>query len=163
MSRFKNLGILLLILIFPSVAMATGNAQLELWKKSEFLYGKCGHCADLITIKDNRNWADFIPYDLTTRDGYFTANLNGPAGTLVTLYGLNDFRKNQGYLIIIKKDDSAIEIEEIDAFTPGQWVEVNKEKGGYSAFYQPHENFKSSVSSVKWGKWWDGPAPVSNN
>ena len=74
-----------------------------------------------------------------------------------------DFREKQGYLIIIKKDGSAIEIEDIDAFTPGQWVDVDKEKGSYSAFYQPHQNFKSSVSSVKWGKWWEGSAPVSAN
>ncbi|MBT5471102.1 MAG: hypothetical protein HOK41_10915 [Nitrospina sp.] len=163
MNRYKQLGILFVILMFPSLAIGAGNAQLELWKRSEFLYGPCGHCADLITIKDNKNWADFTPYDIKARDGYFTANLNGPAGTQVTLYGLEDFRKKQGYLIIIKKDDSAIEIEDFTAFAPGIWTEVDKETGSYSAFYQPHQNFKSSVSSVKWGKWWSGSIPTSQN
>ena len=163
MKRFQKLCMLLSILMLPTTAMASSSALLELWKRSEFLYGKCGHCADLISIKNNRDWADFLPYNLTTRDGYFTANLNGPAGTQVTLYGLEDFRKKQGYLIIIKKDDSAIEIEDFTAFAPGIWTEVDKETGSYSAFYQPHQNFKSSVSSVKWGKWWSGSIPTSQN
>ncbi len=163
MNGLKKLGVLFFILTFPSLAIGSGNAQLELWKRSEFLYGPCGHCADLITIKNNKNWADFIHYDLSASDGYFTANLNGPAGTSVTLYGLEDFKENQGYLIIIKKDDSAIEIEDFTAFAPGQWTEIDKEAGSYSVYYQPHQNFKSSVSSVKWGKWWNGSSPTSQN
>jgi hypothetical protein len=152
MKRFQKLCMLLSILMLPTTAMASSSALLELWKRSEFLYGKCGHCADLISIKNNRDWADFLPYNLTTRDGYFTANLNGPAGTSVTLYGQEGYRKNRGYLIIIKKDASMIEIENLEAFAPGKWTEVDKEKGGYSIFYQPHQNFKTLVSSVKWGK-----------
>lgn len=163
MKIFQNLCIMLLILMLPTTSMASSNALLELWKRSEFLYGKCGHCADLVSIKNNKDWADFQPYNLTTRDGYFTVNLNGPAGTSVTLYGQEEYRKNRGYLIIIKKDSSMIEIEDLEAFTPGKWTEVDKEKGAYSAFYQPHQNFKTLVSSVKWGKWWDGATPVSKN
>jgi hypothetical protein len=163
MKRIQKLCILFFILMLPTAAMASSNALLELWKRSEFLYGKCGHCADLIPIKNNRDWADFLPYNLKTRAGYFTANLKGPAGTSVTLYGQEDYRKNRGYLIITKKDDSMIEIEDLEAFTPGKWTEVDKVKGSYSVFYQPHQNFKTSVSSVKWGKWWDGAKPISNN
>jgi len=44
-----------------------------------------------------------------------------------------------------------------------RWTEVKKEKGSYSVFYQPHEVFKFMISSVKWGKWWEGSAPMSNN
>jgi hypothetical protein len=163
MKRFQKLCLLLFILMLPTTAMASSNALLELWKRSEFLYGKCGHCADLVSIKNNKDWSDFLPYNLTTRDGYFTANLNGPAGTSVTLYGQEGYRKNRGYLIIIKKDASMIEIENMEAFTPGKWTEVDKDKGAYSVFYQPYQNFKTLVSSVKWGKWWDGATPVSKN
>ncbi len=163
MKRIEKICIVLFILMLPTTAMASSNSLLELWKKSEFLYGSCGHCADLISIKNNKDWANFLPYDLTTRDGYFTANLKGPAGTSVTLYGQEGYREDRGYLIIIKKDDSRIEIEDLEAFAPGKWTEVDKEEGGYSVFYQPYQNFKTFVSSVKWGKWWDGTAPVSNN
>lgn len=163
MRRFQKLCILLLILMLPTTAMASSSALLELWKRSEFLYGRCGHCADLVSIKNNRDWADFLPYNLTTRDGYFTANLNGPTGTSVTLYGQEDFSESRGYLIIIKKDDSMIEIENLEAFAPGKWTEVDQGKGSYSAFYQPYQNFKTFVSSVKWGKWWEGATPANNN
>ena len=163
MHKFERIFILLFILIFPAPAMASNGALLELWKRPDFLYGKCGHCADLISIKNNRDWADFLPFNFTTRDGYFTANLRGPAGTSVTLYGQEDFRESRGYLVIIKKDDLMVEIDNLEAFVPGQWTEVDKEEGSYSAFYQPYQNFKRFVSSAKWGKWWNGNIPVSNN
>ena len=164
MNRLKTFGILIFILIFPSPSLASSYGQLELWKKyDKFMNGPCGHCADLITIRNDRDWANFLPYDLSTREGYFTANLNGPAGTLITLYTLKDFQKNMGYLIIMKKDDSTVENDDLLAFPPGEWTEVKKEKGSYSAFYQPHEVFKFMISSVKWGKWWEGSAPMSNN
>ncbi len=163
MKKLQKICIIFFILLLPTTALASSNALLELWKRSEFLYGPCGHCADLISIKSNRDRADFLPIQLRTRDGYFTANLKGPSGTSVTLYGQEDYRENQGYLIIIKKDDSRIEIEDLEAFTPGKWTEVDKEKGAYSVFYQPHQNFKTLVSSVKWGKWWDGATPVIKN
>ena len=164
MNRLKTFSILLFILMFPASALASSYSQLELWKRyDKFTGGPCGHCADLITIKDNKDWADFLPYNNATSDGYFTANLNGPADTLITLYTLKDFRENMGYLIIMKKDDAAVEIDDLLTFPPGEWTEVKKEKGSYSVFYQPHEVFKFMISSVKWGKWWEGSAPMSNN
>ncbi len=163
MKGLKKLIVLFLVLIFPTAAIASGNAQLDLWKKDPFKGGACGHCADLIKFKSSRDYSDFTPFNPESQSGYFIANLTGPAGTLVTLYGLEDFHTNSGYLVIVKKDDSIVEIEDLEAFTPGQWTEVAKDKGGYSAFYQPHENFKSLVSSVKWGKWWEGSTPVASN
>ncbi len=142
MSKLKLLGILLLLLIFPSQAIGSGKAQLELWKKSDYLNGACGHCASMFSLQHKKNWPDFSAFEPEIGDGYFTANLNGPAGTQVTLFGLKDYREKQGFLIIVKKDDFAIEIEEITDFTPGEWTEIDKEKGSYSAFYQPHQNFR---------------------
>jgi hypothetical protein len=164
MKKLTSLSILLLILIFPAHGLTSNHSQLELWKKyDKFMDGPCGHCADLVTINNDRDWPDFLPQDITTREGYFTANLNGPAGTLITLYTLRDYRENMGYLIIKKKDDSTVEIDNLLAFPPGKWIEVKKEKGSYSAFYQPHEVFKFMISSVKWGKWWEGSAPTLKN
>ncbi|MBN4079861.1 hypothetical protein JYT60_01340 [bacterium AH-315-C08] len=163
MSRLKKLGILLFILMLPASALASSYGQLELWKRYDKFANGPRHFADLITIKDNRDWPDFLPDDFTSRDGYFTATLNGPAGTLITLYTLKDFQETMGYLIIMKKDDSAVEIDDLLVFPPGEWTEVKKEKGSYSAFYQPHEVFKFMISSAKWGKWWEGSAPMSNN
>jgi hypothetical protein len=164
MNRLKIFSILLFILMFPASTLASSQGQLELWKRyDKFMDGPCGNCADLVTINSNRDWPDFLPQDITMREGYFTANLNGPTGTLITLYTLKDFRENMGYLIIMKKDDAAVEIDDLLTFPPGEWTEVKKEKGSYSVFYQPHEVFKFMISSVKWGKWWEGSAPMSNN
>ena len=109
MNGFKKLIILLFILMFPTAAFASGKAQLNLWKKDLFYYGLCGHCAELVSSVENKDRTDFFPYDnLGLRSGYFVADLAGPAGTSVTLYGLEDFRTNHGYLVIVKKDDSMV-------------------------------------------------------
>lgn len=164
MNGFKKLIILLFILMFPTAAFASGKAQLNLWKKDLFYYGLCGHCAELVSSVENKDRTDFFPYDnLGLRSGYFVADLAGPAGTSVTLYGLEDFRTNHGYLVIVKKDDSMVEIDDLGAFAAGEWTDVEKEKGAYSVFYHPHQNFESLISSVKWGKWWDGSTPEKSN
>mgnify|MGYP006434337341 FL=1 len=153
MKGYKKLIILLFILMFPTASFASGKAQLNLWKKDPFYYGPCGHCAELVSSVENKDRTDFFPYDnLDLRSGYFVADLIGPAGTSVTLYGSEDFRTNHGYLVIVKKDDSIVEINDLEAFTADEWTDVENEKGAYSVFYHPHENFKSLVASLQWGK-----------
>ena len=62
--------------------------------------------------------------------------------------------------MVIKKDDKAIEIEDLKSFPPNRWVNKKDENGGsYSANYSPHQNFKTRIASVKWGRWWSGANP----
>ena len=84
-------------------------------------------------------------------------DLNGPAGTTVTLYGKQKHSPDRGFLIIRKKDDRPITVADLEYFPPNRWVEVaaeNSSSGAYSVWYQPYGGFKNNVESVRWGHWW---------
>ncbi len=153
MNSCKKLFILLFVLMIPGAAFAAGKANLDLWKRDPFLYGLCGHCAELLTFPGNKDRADFSEYSLQARSGYYTINLTGPKGTAVTLFGLDDFRTERGYLVIIKEDDKDIEVTDLEGFSPETWITVDHEtEGKYSAYYLPHQNFKALIASIQWGK-----------
>ena len=161
MNSFKKFIILFFVLMYPIVAVASSKVSLDLWKRDFQIYGLCGHCADLITFYDDRDRASFSEYSLRARDGYFTINLKGPKGTAVTLYGLEDFKTDSGYLVIVKEDDKNIEVTDLEAFPPGTWTTVDLERdGNYSVFYLPHKNFKSLINSIQWG---NGPQSGAGN
>ncbi|MBT3510589.1 MAG: hypothetical protein HN472_13705 [Nitrospina sp.] len=151
MNNFKKFFIFLFILATPFSAFASAN--LDLWKRNQFNYGPCGHCAPLLSFPGNKDRTDFREYSLQTRDGYFTINMSGPKGTAVTLFGQEGFATNNGYLVIVKEDDKDIEITDLEGFSPGKWTTVKDDYyGNYSAFYIPYQNFKSLIASIKWGK-----------
>lgn len=151
MSNFRKLFIFLFILTFPTSAFASAN--LDLWKRDPFLYGYCGHCAELLSFSENKDRASFSEYSLWSRSGYYTINLMGSKGTAVTLFGLEDFKTERGYLVIVKEDDKDLEITNLEGFSPGVWTTVHPETGGnYSVFYLPHQDFKSLIASVQWGR-----------
>ena len=161
MNGFKKLIILLFILMFPTAAIASSKASLDLWKRDPFLYGPCGHCAELLTFPGNKERADFSEYGFHEQSGYYTINLTGPKGTAVTLFGLQDYRTDSGYLVIIKEDDEDIEITDLESFPSEVWTTTKNETGGnYSVFYLSHQNFKSLIASVQWGK---GPQSRTGN
>jgi hypothetical protein len=160
MIGFKNFFILLFILIFPTTAFATAKANLDLWKHDYNYYGKCGHCAPLLSFPGNDSRADFSEYSWWSRSGYFTINLRGPKGTAVTLFGRENFATENGYLVIVKLDDQDIEITDLEGFAPEEWTTLNDEtSGNYSAYYLPYQNFKSLIASFQWGK---GPQSGTN-
>jgi hypothetical protein len=160
MNSYKRLFILLFILMFPAFAFASGKANLDLWKRDPFLYGSCGHCAELLSFTENKDRADFSSYGYQYSSGYYTINLKGAKGTAVTLFGMEDFRTTRGYLIVVKEDDKDIEITDLEAFPPSTWTTVDSEAGGkYSAYYLPHQDFKALIASIKWGK---GPQSASS-
>ncbi|MBT3922629.1 MAG: hypothetical protein HOF21_08645 [Nitrospina sp.] len=151
MRNFKKFFISFFILAIPASTFASAN--LDLWKRNQFDYGPCGHCAYLLSFTESKDRADFSEYSLHTREGYYTINLSGPKGTAVTLFGQEEFATNNGYLVIVKEDNKDIEITDLEAFAPGEWTSVNDDYyGNYSVFYTPHQNFKSLIASIKWGK-----------
>ncbi len=165
MRLFIRTGLVIALWVFSVSATASNPMeQLYLWKKDPYFYGPCGHCANFIDIRENDNAADFTEYSLFTQTGYYYIDLNGPAGTTVTLFGKRKHSPDQGFLIVRKKDDAPIAVANLESFPPNRWVEVaaeNSSSGAYSVWYQPYGGFKNSVESVRWGQWWTElpPAP----
>jgi hypothetical protein len=147
---------------FSTLAVASPPAELNLWKHDPFFYGQCGHCGDFVRFKENKDRADFSDFNLYNQTGYYSVVLYGPENSTMTLFGEQNYQTDQGYLIIVKKDDTVVQIENLEGFTPGKWINVKADKGGsgaYSIFYQPFPQFKNNVKSGKWGKWWISQEP----
>ncbi|MBI5428493.1 MAG: hypothetical protein HZA02_09490 [Nitrospinae bacterium] len=128
------------------------GAELLLWKKDPYFTGQCGHCAELLSLNEKEDKADFSGYNLDYQSGYYFADLTGPAGTEVALFGGRDFRADRGFLAIVKKDDLPVRIADIEAFPPDAWVEVpgQGKNGAYRVFYRPYSGFKHNVASIGW-------------
>ena len=142
---------------FSSLAYASPPAELNLWKHDPFHHGLCGHCGDFISFEENKNRADITDFELYLQTGSYSAVLYGPANATMTLFGEQNYALAQGYLILVKKDDAVVQIENLEEFVPGKWVDVKAQKGwsgAYSVYYQPYPMFKKNVQSGKWGKWW---------
>ncbi|KMP11515.1 hypothetical protein UZ36_04270 [Candidatus Nitromaritima sp. SCGC AAA799-C22] len=136
---------------------ASQKAELNLWKFDEFMYGPCGFCGDFITFYEGKDISQFIDFSRYYQSGYYTVVLTGPAETTVTLFGAVDFATDKGFLIIIKKDDALVEIEDMEAFSPDTWVHVEARErvsGAFSAYYHPYPQFKNNIASGNWGRWW---------
>ena len=104
-------------------------------------------------------------FSLSTQTGYYYIDLNGPAGTTVTLFGKRKHSPDRGFLIVRKKDSAPVAVADLESFPPNRWVEVaakNSSSGAYSVWYQPYGGFKNNVGSVRWGQWWtELPPPAS--
>ena len=157
-------GLAIALWAFTVTATAASPAELLLWKKDPYFSGACGHCADFFNIRENDNPADLTRFELYTQSGYYYIDLTGPAGTTVTLFGKQKHSTDRGFLIIRKKDDAPIGVEDLESFPPNRWVEVaaeNSSSGAYSVWYQPYGGFKYSVESVRWGQWWTKLSPAN--
>ncbi len=165
MRLFIRTGLVMALWVFSVSATASNPMeQLLLWKQDPNFYGACGHCAKFIDIRENDNAADFTEYSLYTQTGYYYIDLNGPAGTTVTLFGKRKHSPDRGFLIVRKKDDAPIAVADLESFPPNRWVEVaaeNSSSGAFSVWYQPYGGFKNSVESVRWGQWWTELPPAS--
>lgn len=147
---------------FSTLAIASPTAELNLWKHDPFFYGSCGHCGDFVRFKENKDRADFSDFNLYNQTGYYSVVLYGPENSTMTLFGEQNYQTDQGYLIIVKKDDTVVQIENLEEFTPGKWINVKADKGesgAYSVFYKPFPQFKNNVKSGKWGEWWISQEP----
>ncbi len=159
--EYKNLGtfltpcLLAVLLSIPAWAETGPKAELLLQKRDPYLYGACGWCTDLFSLKENDNRKNFSQYNANTQTGYYQIDLLGPAGTTVTLYGSQDYGLKHGYLILLKKDSRPIAVGDLDNLPPRQWVDVGTpETGVYSMWYHPASYFKERIASVRWGQWW---------
>ncbi len=164
MRLFIRTGLVMALWVFSVSATASNPAELLLWKQDPYFYGACGHCADFISIRETDRSADFTEYSLYTQTGYYYIDLNGPAGTTVTLFGKQKHSPDRGFLVVRKKDSAPVAVADLESFPPNRWVEVaaeNSSSGAYSVWYQPYGGFKNSVESVRWGQWWTELPPAS--
>lgn len=122
-------------------------------------------CNGRLTLKENNN-ADDLRRSLAEYfcEGEYSIVLDGPAGKIVTLFGSFQFKKERGFLIIRKKDSKGIWVEELQAYPERKWHSVPAEGmyGSFDVFYVPAPRFRTRISSIKWGKWWEGPLPNIN-
>lgn len=156
MKSLKTILVFLILSGITSSAFGSSLAELKLWKHDPFFYGSCGHCGDFYRFKPNRDRSNFTDFNLYLQSGYYSVVLDGPARTVVTLFGAQNFNTKRGYLIIVKKDDSIVQVPDLEDFDPGQWIDQDAKEGwsgAFSVFYAPCKNFKNNVASVKWGKW----------
>ena len=111
-------------------------------------------CYKLIDIEVGRDIPDMRDEPCSLRDGKFSFTITGPLDTTVTLFGKYNFKKGNGFLIIKKKDDEKIWLQDIIAFPPDQWFysEANDDSGAFDAFYNPSPMFEQSLYSIKWGE-----------
>ena len=101
--------------------------------------------------------ADRTGLSLYNRDGYCAVILKGSSETTMTLFGANDYSSEHGFLIIIKRDDKTISIDDLEAFYPHKWITIEAKEGvsgAYSVYYHPYPRLKNNIRSVNWGHWW---------
>lgn len=135
-----------------------GFAKSELVMQKEVLnYSQMGigdqACMELIIIENGRDVPDMRNENCAFTEGKFNVTLSGPAGTTVTFFGKNGFKKGNGFLTIKKKDDRTLWLWDLTAFPDGQWhsSEANNKSGSFEVYYHSSPTFEQSVSSIKWG------------
>jgi len=166
-SKNKNLVIfltgcfLLCGLASPASAEPDPKAELLLQKRDPYNIA-CEWCADLFSLKENDNRKDLRQYNENAQTGYFEIDVQGPVGTTVTLFGSQNYSRERGYLILVKKDARPIEVGDLGNLPPRQWVDLGTPKTGvYSVWYDPASSFKERIASVRWGQWWTELPPAS--
>ncbi len=118
-------------------------------------------CISLYDVKADKDVADMRDYRDFFCQGRYTVILRGDSGRTVTLFDRFNFESDSGFLILIKKDNKKIWVNDIELIPSGKWVNIkgNGQYGDFEAFYQASPQFSQRISSVKWGKWWSGPLP----
>jgi len=108
--------------------------------------------------KDVSSMRDFRQYFCT---GLYSLTLEGKRGQVVTLFGNHDFKKQGGFMVLRKTDDRKVWLSDLALIPEGTWVKrpPTSDSGGVQIFFSPVPNFDQRISSVKWGKWWEGRTP----
>ena len=109
-------------------------------------------CSRRIKIEVGRDVSDMRDEPCSYSDGTFSLTLSGPPETTAIIFGDYNFKKENGYLIIKKKDDRVIWLLDLISFPANQWFssEANENSGAFETFYSASPIFEQSVSSIKW-------------
>ncbi len=127
----------------------------------EFEDPRKGVCIALYDVKFGRDVADMREFRDFFCQGRYEMTVRGKSGRTVTLYAQFNYGKRSGFLVVRKKDDRKVWIDDLESLPPGQWttVKAGRQTGGYEAFYRKASGFDQNISSVKWGQWWQGETP----
>lgn len=141
------------LVCFPTLAFAHD----ELVIQKEVMYWTMARsnftCTPHIQIEIGEDVPDLRDEVCGTVIGSHSLTLSGPAGTTVTLYGDYNFKKDNGFLTIRKKDDQMLWLMDLTVFPDGQWFssEADQDSGAFDIFYKANPRFERIVSSVQWG------------
>ncbi len=118
----------------------------------------CGGTFDVHSGEDVPSMKGFRHYFCS---GRYTLTFSGDKGSLVTIFGLGDFEKANGFMVIRKMDDRKVWLTDLEAVPSGKWVrrKPTSDSGGVQIYYSSGTQFSQRLSSVKWGKWWEGRNP----
>ena len=106
-------------------------------------------------VPDMRDFPDFAC------NGRYTLTLSGGKGTTITLFGKFKYQKENGFMVIVKSDNRKIWVINLDSIPREKWISVaaSKDTGAYEVYFKGTQQFSQSVSSAKWGQWWQGDPP----
>ena len=162
--KFQYPGIIFLILVLAGTAQAAEQrGALVLHKEPLFEYEDKGSsgCDGLYDVKAGKNVSSMRDFDYYFCEGRYTFTLKVKKGTTVTLFGQFKYKKRAGFMAVVKKDNRKIWLNNLEDFSSGKWVNVkaNRNTGAYKLFYKSKSRFSENISSIKWGKWWQGKTP----
>ena len=143
---------------FISFSPNSSFARNELVMTKEVMYwATCSRnsdspCSRRIKIEIGRDVSDMRDEPCGYSDGTFSLTLSGPPETTVIIFGDYNFKKENGYLIIKKKDDRVIWLLDLISFPANQWfaTKANDNSGAFETFYSASPTFEQFISSVKW-------------
>jgi len=145
----------------PSVHEQRG--ALVLYKKPLFNPGGgggsfCDGLHDVAAGKDVPDMRNFLYYAC---EGRYTLTLSGNKGTTLSLFGKFNYQKENGFMVIVKSDNQKLWVINLNSIPSGKWVsvEAGRQTGAYAVFYRKAFGFDQSISSLKWGQWWQGDTP----
>jgi hypothetical protein len=118
-------------------------------------------CSALYDVKYDRNVSDMREFRNFQCQGRYEMTVRGEPKRTVTLYAQFNFGTEGGFLVVQKTDDRTVWIEDLEGLPPEQWTTIpaSRQSGGYKAFYHYGSGFDQFISSVKWGRWWQGDIP----
>jgi len=137
----------------PPVHPSTGEpfSEAEVVKNSMILaatlYEGGGCTQDSRSITGNVSNLDDKEFD----DEAMSAQLNGPKGTVFSVFDEKNFALTDDYSKVIKSDDQPVCVTSFEQNEVGKWVLYR----GYSLWYSGGTNLDGKVSSVRWTKWWE--------
>ncbi len=143
----------------PQVSEQRGS--FVLYKEPLYSGRRQSACDGLYRPEAGKNVPDMRDFQYYACEGRYTLTLSGKKGTTLSLFGRFKYQKEEGFMVIVKNDDQKIWVINLNDIPSGRWikVEAGSQTGSYAVFFQKASQFDQSISSVKWGQWWQGNTP----
>ena len=162
--KYKYITVVGLVLFLAGTLQASEQrGALVLYKEPlfEFAGSKRFGCEALYDVQTGENVSDMRDFRDFFCEGRYTLTLDGGEGTTVSLFGKFKYKKEAGFMVVVKNDDRKIWLINLEDISPGKWVnvEAKQDSGAYSVYYKSESLFSQNISSIKWGKWWQKDTP----